>query len=293
MGGLAATVDEAAFREYFEEFGGVEDAVVMYDHENKRPRGFGFITFAEEESVDKVFAKGTIQTIHEKQIEVKRAVPRDAMPPSPRTLFRPPPHGSPYNERSPYRHGPPGYPYRGRNDGYSPQPDYAGRPVDGGRGDLDPRPLYTPPAVVTGIPASIAAAPAVPAGDPSAPPTGGVMPAMPAMSGGGMVGMAPPIAMSPVGLQSPPQHLVTGGFALQNGMQGGGGAQLGAVVGSPPFGIEPQQPPAPANLADVQQQLSLTTVSDALEQLQQQQQQQQQQTQAAQQQQAAQTTIWS
>lgn len=26
----------------------VEDAVVMYDHENKRPRGFGFITFAGE-----------------------------------------------------------------------------------------------------------------------------------------------------------------------------------------------------------------------------------------------------
>lgn len=23
----------------------VDDAVVMYDHENKRPRGFGFITF--------------------------------------------------------------------------------------------------------------------------------------------------------------------------------------------------------------------------------------------------------
>lgn len=41
-------------RQYFEQFGSVEDAVVMYDHDNKRPRGFGFITFAEEDAVDKV-----------------------------------------------------------------------------------------------------------------------------------------------------------------------------------------------------------------------------------------------
>jgi hypothetical protein len=64
----------------------VEDAVVMFDHENRRPRGFGFITFSEEEAVEAVFGRGTIQTIHDKQIEIKRAVPRDSMPPSPRTL---------------------------------------------------------------------------------------------------------------------------------------------------------------------------------------------------------------
>jgi hypothetical protein len=46
VGGLAATVDEDAFRAYFQQFGRVEDAVVMFDHENKRPRGFGFITFS-------------------------------------------------------------------------------------------------------------------------------------------------------------------------------------------------------------------------------------------------------
>ena len=54
VGGLAPTVDEAAFRMYFERYGDVEDAVVMYDHDNKRPRGFGFITFVAEDSVDQV-----------------------------------------------------------------------------------------------------------------------------------------------------------------------------------------------------------------------------------------------
>lgn len=57
----------------------VEDAVVMYDHDNKRPRGFGFITFSAEEAVDAVFGGGTMQTLHDKPIEIKRAVPRDQM----------------------------------------------------------------------------------------------------------------------------------------------------------------------------------------------------------------------
>lgn len=51
---MAPTVDEKAFREYFEQYGSVKDAVVMYDHENKRPRGFGFVTFQDDESVAKV-----------------------------------------------------------------------------------------------------------------------------------------------------------------------------------------------------------------------------------------------
>ena len=80
VGGLAPAVDDKVLREHFEQFGAVEDAVVMYDHDSKRPRGFGFVTFAAEESVDKVFGRGVMQTILDKQIEVKPAVPRDQMP---------------------------------------------------------------------------------------------------------------------------------------------------------------------------------------------------------------------
>ncbi len=56
----------------------------MYDHDNKRPRGFGFITFSTEEAVDGVFSGGTMQTLHDKPIEIKRAVPRDQMGPQTR-----------------------------------------------------------------------------------------------------------------------------------------------------------------------------------------------------------------
>jgi hypothetical protein len=81
---LVAVNPVQVLRQYFEQFGAVEDAVVMYDHDNKRPRGFGFITFAEEDAVDKVFASGAMQNIHDKQIEIKQAVPRDLMPPQAR-----------------------------------------------------------------------------------------------------------------------------------------------------------------------------------------------------------------
>lgn len=33
----------------------------MLDHENRRPRGFGFVTFANEETVDDVLNAGPLQ----------------------------------------------------------------------------------------------------------------------------------------------------------------------------------------------------------------------------------------
>lgn len=57
--------------------------------------------------MEAVFARGTIQTMHDKQIEIKRAVPRDSMPPSPRVLHHRSPmhHGVPPSMYEP--HGPP------------------------------------------------------------------------------------------------------------------------------------------------------------------------------------------
>ena len=57
--------------------GAVSGFCRRYDHDNKRPRGFGFVTFASEEGVDAVFTGGSLQTLHDKPIEIKRAVPRD------------------------------------------------------------------------------------------------------------------------------------------------------------------------------------------------------------------------
>ncbi|KAE9455533.1 hypothetical protein C3L33_12587, partial [Rhododendron williamsianum] len=65
--------------EYFESYGNVTDVVVMYDQATQRPRGFGFVSFDSEEAVDRVLHK-TYHDLNGKQVEVKRALPKDANP---------------------------------------------------------------------------------------------------------------------------------------------------------------------------------------------------------------------
>lgn len=79
MGGLPSTLTEEGFRQYFENFGHVTDVVVMYDQSTQRPRGFGFISFDTEDAVDRVLYK-TFHDLNGKQVEVKRALPKDANP---------------------------------------------------------------------------------------------------------------------------------------------------------------------------------------------------------------------
>lgn len=79
VGGLASTVTDSDFKKYFDQFGTITDVVVMYDHNTKRPRGFGFITYDSEEAVDRVLLK-TFHELNGKMVEVKRAVPKELSP---------------------------------------------------------------------------------------------------------------------------------------------------------------------------------------------------------------------
>ena len=63
---------------YFAEYGTVEDVILMYDRETKRPRGFGFVTFSAEEPVDALVAKRFVE-INKKQVEIKAALPKSSM----------------------------------------------------------------------------------------------------------------------------------------------------------------------------------------------------------------------
>ncbi|XP_075476893.1 heterogeneous nuclear ribonucleoprotein 1-like isoform X2 [Primulina tabacum] len=76
VGGLASSVTEADFKNYFNHFGNITDVVVMYDHITQRPRGFGFITYDSEDAVDRVLHK-TFHELNGKMVEVKRAVPKE------------------------------------------------------------------------------------------------------------------------------------------------------------------------------------------------------------------------
>jgi len=52
IGGLAWHTDDTTLRTKFEEFGQVEEAVVVKDRDTGRSRGFGFVKFANEPDAD-------------------------------------------------------------------------------------------------------------------------------------------------------------------------------------------------------------------------------------------------
>ncbi|EEF52238.1 RNA-binding protein 1 [Ricinus communis] len=76
VGGLSSSLTEEQFKDYFESFGKIVDVVVMQDSSTNRPRGFGFVTFDSEDSVDKAMEK-TFHELMGKRVEVKRAVPKE------------------------------------------------------------------------------------------------------------------------------------------------------------------------------------------------------------------------
>lgn len=77
VGGLPSTLTDDQFRQYFEKYGDVTDAVIMFDQNTNRPRGFGFISFDTEDAVDRVMEKN-FHELNNKLVEVKRALPKDA-----------------------------------------------------------------------------------------------------------------------------------------------------------------------------------------------------------------------
>jgi len=77
VGGLSSKTTVEEFREHFSQFGNVADAVIMIDHDSGRSRGFGFITFDSEETVEDVMRR--VHAITDKQVECKKALPKAKM----------------------------------------------------------------------------------------------------------------------------------------------------------------------------------------------------------------------
>eukprot|EP00026_Physarum_polycephalum_P002094 Phypoly_transcript_02098.p1 GENE.Phypoly_transcript_02098~~Phypoly_transcript_02098.p1 ORF type:complete len:620 (+),score=87.17 Phypoly_transcript_02098:1071-2930(+) len=75
VGGLSWNTTDESLRNYFGRFGALSNAVIMRDKtNNNRSRGFGFVSFLDSKSVDKVM--GEAHTIDSRKVEIKRAVPR-------------------------------------------------------------------------------------------------------------------------------------------------------------------------------------------------------------------------
>ncbi|KAH8310573.1 hypothetical protein KR044_002033, partial [Drosophila immigrans] len=75
VGGLSLNTTAEMMRLFFSQFGEVADAVVMRDPISNRSRGFGFVTYAEPESVENV-QRARPHIIDSKTVDTKRAFPR-------------------------------------------------------------------------------------------------------------------------------------------------------------------------------------------------------------------------
>lgn len=78
-GGLSFQTDEDKLRDYFSRIGTVVDVVIMRDRMSGHPRGFGFVSFAEEAVAHDVASRR--HDIDGRQVEAKIAIPRNQVPP--------------------------------------------------------------------------------------------------------------------------------------------------------------------------------------------------------------------
>ncbi|OJJ30717.1 hypothetical protein ASPWEDRAFT_121495 [Aspergillus wentii DTO 134E9] len=75
IGGLNWETTDQSLRDYFSQFGEVQECTVMRDSATGRSRGFGFLTFRDPKTVNTVMVKE--HYLDGKIIDPKRAIPRD------------------------------------------------------------------------------------------------------------------------------------------------------------------------------------------------------------------------
>ena len=75
VGNLPFTVDSEKLRELFSVHGDVEEATVISDRFSGRSKGFGFVTFSDDES-----AKKAIKAMNDKEVDGRKLKVNEARP---------------------------------------------------------------------------------------------------------------------------------------------------------------------------------------------------------------------
>lgn len=77
VGGLSWDTDTEGLRTAFAEYGNISDAVVVQDRETGRSRGFGFVTFDNDEEGKKAMSAMNGATLDGRTIRCDQAVERE------------------------------------------------------------------------------------------------------------------------------------------------------------------------------------------------------------------------
>lgn len=80
VGNLPFSVDNDKLKEVFSEYGNVEEATVIIDKFSRRSKGFGFVTFENDEDADKALAEMNGKDVEGRQIKVSEAKPMEDRP---------------------------------------------------------------------------------------------------------------------------------------------------------------------------------------------------------------------
>ncbi len=83
VGNLPFSVTDEDVRAMFSEFGEITEAVLIKDKFSGRSKGFGFVTFADEESANKAIAAMNGKEVQGRELKVTEAKPMDPDRPRP------------------------------------------------------------------------------------------------------------------------------------------------------------------------------------------------------------------
>lgn len=80
VGNLAYSVDESKLKELFSSYGEISEVVVIKDRFSGRSKGFGFITFSDDEAAKKAIAEMNKKEIEGRAMTVNEAKPMEERP---------------------------------------------------------------------------------------------------------------------------------------------------------------------------------------------------------------------
>ena len=81
VGNLPFTVDSEKLKELFASFGEIEEATVISDKFSGRSKGFGFITFPNDEDAKKAIKEMNEKEVEGRALKVNEARPMEERPP--------------------------------------------------------------------------------------------------------------------------------------------------------------------------------------------------------------------